>query len=115
MSHIGKESRIVELIRAKTKLSKEDIYDVLWVLPEVFAEYLMEISPPEKTILHLGVANIYWQDHRSGKPETVLLPTGRFKKRMAELKFQAKTPLAKELFSILKPDVKEKMVKHLVK
>jgi hypothetical protein len=115
MSHIGKESRIVELIQIRTKLSKEDIYDVLWHLPEVFAEILMEESPNEKCDIHLGVINVHWQDCRKGKQETVFTATGRFKKRMAELKLEGKTPLARELYSYLKPNIKDKIIKRLSK
>lgn len=110
---IGKESRIVDLIRAKTKLSKEDIYDVLWVLPEVLAELFMELSPKEKASVHLGILNAYWQDSRTGKPGIVFKPTERFKSKLTQLKFEGKTPLAKELYSHLPDNIKQKVIKRL--
>lgn len=109
MSHIGKESRIIELIQAKTKMSKDDIYDVLWVLPEVFAEFLMEKSPEEKCSIHMGVVNVYWQTAAAKSPEVVFLPTDRFKRTLSTLKYKRETALAKQLYDNLPHNLKTKL------
>jgi len=115
MPKIGKKGTIVELIHSKTKINKDEIYDILRVLSDSLAEVIMEKNLGEKQVLHLGFINVYWQSALGKKPEIVIQPTERFKDRFAELKYERKTPLAQLLYDQLPPHLKDKMEKNRAK
>lgn len=113
--NFGEGSNIIQRIQDKTKVKKDEIYDVLACLPEVMAEIIMQEGNETNKNIHFGFMNATWQNTHRHKPEVSFYPSKRFKTRFSELKIQQQTPLAKILFANVFPHLKEKMNKKRLK
>lgn len=102
MPTIGQNNFLVRLIHEKTKVSKQEIIDILKVMPECMAEAFIQANLPAKRKLYIGGIGISWSTKQFG-PAVGATTTKRFKQHLTKLKLEAKYPMAAHFLQKMRP------------
>lgn len=102
MSTLGLNNFLVKLIHEKTKVPKQDIVDILKIMPECMAEAFIEANLPAKQRFYVGGVALSWSTKQFG-PAVGATTTKRFKKHLTRLKIEGKSPLALQFLQKMRP------------
>lgn len=95
-----KSGRLVQLINQKTKIKKDEISDILAILPDVIAELFFESNPEEKEHVFFPMFSIMWQkSYRNGSMTKTKKSQPLVQAILRQKKLQ-KTPLAIKLLAM---------------
>lgn len=97
MGPIPKDSDLVSLIHAKTKIKKRDIIDMIRILPECTAEAFILSNVEPGIPVDLGAIAISWHHNDKKSPWITIKGSSKFKKRLYALKKEKKQPLSQRL------------------
>lgn len=111
MPKLGKKTFLVSLICAKTKISAEDVVDVIAALPACMAEAFIHSNPPESKGVDLGAVSAQWKAGSGWGAYISLKPTKSFKIHFTKLRYEGKYPLAIKLYSMMNKKSKERVIK----
>lgn len=102
MPSIGKNNFLVKLIHEKTKVPKQDIVDILKVMPECMAETFIEANLPVREKLHIGGISLSWSVKQFG-PAVGASTSEGFRKHLTRIKLEGKYPLALHFLQKMRP------------
>ena len=110
MARISKNRTIVKLIQDKTKVSRQDIVDVLLALSEALPEAFIIENPTQNEVVMFPFLNIKWRITKWG-PGISIKPSASFTNTIKKLKVEGKHPLAIKLFDLMHPVGQQKITK----
>lgn len=106
---IGNKGFLVRLIKAKTKISTEDIQEILHILPECMAEAFIQANPKEKELVDLGPVSGFWRPATRWGPSVQLKAKKAFGEALTRLRYEKNYPLASQLYEMMHPKTKERV------
>lgn len=115
MPSLSKNTFLVQLLAAKTKMKMQDILDILDLLPECMAEAFLQADPEVNEKVFLGVGTLYWKKATKWGPSFIILPTKVFYRTLTRLRMEKEYPLAEKLWNLMHPLSRERALEAIEK
>lgn len=111
MPALGRKSPLVKMICARTKIKPVNVIDVLRILPECMAEAFIQANPAEREVIDMTCVSMCWNKGNKWGPHITIKPAKKFKEHFTKLRYEKNYPLAVELFDLMHPKTKERVLK----
>ena len=108
MPGIGKNHPLVTLIHQKTKIKKQDIVDMLKVMPECMVEAFITENLEANKPMDMGGVSLRWKTGGIWGPFLQFKATPALKSHFTRFRIEKKYPLAVKLFDLMHPKSKER-------
>ena len=101
---------LVDRLHFATKIPKEDIKELLKLLPYAISETFFELNPPENTLVNFVFTRMYWHPSKKFGSEIRLVKSNLLGDCLSTTKVEQKSELAKKLFSVSTSANKKRML-----